>query len=143
MVHLSQTDLTLNMVKMMINIDISNLKDEDTYSLILSLLYSLKDCKKSNYSTISELSFILDKDNFLKFIQYYGGQTITIPTIDDIQRVMRTLLLYQYYKIDNKSWDESMQLAGIPADEGYKANLNLNKFCDMLKKTNLGRNRYD
>ena len=69
-------------------------KDKDIYSLCLFVLYKLTDIPE--YTTLSELSYILDKDNMLKFCQYFGGSVIRVPTISELESTMSLLLLYHF-----------------------------------------------
>lgn len=57
------------------------------------------------YSSIAELVYILDKDNMLNLCEYFGGQTIKIPTIKELESLVYSLLLFQYTKIDNMDYD--------------------------------------
>lgn len=77
---------------------IKNLNEKDITSLVLFNLYKLKEIPE--YSTLSELPYILDMPNFLKLIEYFGGMTITIPTMNEYEDILNTLLLYQYINID-------------------------------------------
>ena len=65
---------------------LDSLKVTDIYSLILFTLYKLKDIPE--YSTLSELAYILDKKSLLNFFEYFGGTTITIPTLKDFKLVI-------------------------------------------------------
>ena len=67
-----------------------NLKSQDIYSLVLFCLYKLKDVPE--YSSLSELAFVMDKDNLLNFCEYFGGQTIKVPTIQELKDIMFALL---------------------------------------------------
>ena len=88
---------------MNMNSELRNLKTKDVYSLILFILYKLKEDPK--YSTLSELAYILDKDSLLNLCQYYGGLTITIPTMSEIDHVLNALLLYQKVQVDGLDFD--------------------------------------
>lgn len=77
---------------------LQNLSKNDIYSLMLFTLFKLKDDPK--YSTLSELCYILDGDNLTRFLKYFGGLTIKIPTIRDMRLLTQSLLLYQYVNID-------------------------------------------
>ena len=68
---------------------LKQLNSSDTYSLILFCLYKIKNNEK--YSTLSELAYVLDKDNLLKLCEYFGGLTIKIPTIDEIESLVQAL----------------------------------------------------
>ena len=71
------------------NSNIDNLKKRDVYSLMLFVLYKLRDIPE--YSSISELAYILDKDNLLRLCEYFGGITLTIPTIDELESIIYSL----------------------------------------------------
>ncbi len=77
---------------------LQDLSKNDIYSLMLFTLFKLKDDPK--YSTLSELCYILDGDNLTRFLKYFGGLTIKIPTLRDMRLLTQTLLLYQYVNID-------------------------------------------
>ena len=74
------------------------LDKEDTYATALMLLYASTDNPK--YATLSELPYVLDHDNFMNFIKYYEGQTITIPSYVAISDALKTLLLFKYHVVD-------------------------------------------
>lgn len=73
--------------------DLNNLTTSELYSLILFALYKLKDSKE--YSTLSELVYVLDKDSLLKFLEYFGGITLTVPTLQEFKTMLHALLVYQ------------------------------------------------
>lgn len=110
------------------------LNKKDIYSMALMLLYTVKD--DPGYSTISELIFILDHKNFLDFIKYFEGQTIKVPTIDELSDAIKVLLLYQYNKVEGISWKESMELAGIPESDSKESKKILRKFSKHLEDNN-------
>jgi len=120
---------------------IYNLNKEDTYSMALMLLYLSSD--NPDFAVLSELVFILDKDNFLNFIKYFEGQTLKIPTIEQISESLKLLLLYQYYKITNMSWHEALQKAGFVIEDSVSARTKLNKFCSKINKYNLGKSQFN
>ena len=91
-----------------------NLKQTDIYSLLLFVLFKLRDVPE--YSTLSELAYVLNKDNLLKLCEYFGGLTIKIPTIDELESMVYSLTLYQYINIENKSMQEALKLIGKPAN---------------------------
>ena len=82
---------------MSIKEELNKLRTNDTYSLILFVLYKLRDIPE--YSGVSELAYTLDENNFLNLCEYFGGLTITIPTIKEIRDIVDALLLYQYVDI--------------------------------------------
>lgn len=90
--------------------EISKLKEMDVYSLILFALFKLRDIPE--YSAISELAYVLDRKNLLKLCEFFGGTTITIPTIDELESIVYSLILYQYVDVDNIPYDEAVKVIG-------------------------------
>lgn len=109
---------------------------EETYSIVMLLLFVYKDHPR--YSTMSELSTILDHDNFVKFIRYYEGQTIQVPTIEEISKSLKALMMYQYYDVEKMSWEEALCLAGFNREDGKTARRLLAAFRQSIKKYRIG-----
>ena len=115
---------------MRIKDELSFLKEQDVYSLVLFILYQLHGTKE--YSSISELSYVLDKDNLLKLCEFFGGQTITIPTLDEIEELVCGLVLYKHINIDGmekeKAFNELKGHNTVRMKAGYA------KICEYLPK---------
>ena len=73
-------------------------------------MFKLKDVPE--YSAISELSYVLDKENLLKFCEFFGGTTITVPTINELEDLVYSLLLYQYVDVEGMDYQEAVNLIG-------------------------------
>lgn len=118
---------------------LNNLDKSDTYSLLLFILYKLKDDKE--YSTLSELSYILDHDSFINLLDYYGGMTIHIPTKAEFRVVIETLLLYQ--KVNEDNLEYSQALKDTPAN--YKKDVEdmYMKVIEMLENYNIKSRKRD
>ncbi len=114
----------------MIKQKLDNLKMADTYSLILFALYKLIDIPE--YSALSELAYVLDKNNLLNFCEYFGGVTIKVPTIDELTELTDALLLYQYVKIDKKDYNESVAEIGYESKDLRSLKKNYLKICEIL-----------
>ncbi len=111
--------------------DLDNLKMTDTFSLILFVLYKLRDVDE--YSAISELAYVLDKDSLLGLCEYFGGLTIRIPTIDELESIVNSLLLYQYINIDGISYNEAINKIGFDSHQLRKIKKDYNKVCSILE----------
>lgn len=117
--------------------DLDTLKDTDIYSLAMFALYKLTDIPE--YSLAGELPYVLDKTNLLNFCNYFGGRTITVPRLEELYSMMYLVLLYQYTKIEGKTYDEAVKLIGFKSSELRKIKTAYKKVCDVLDKYNFGR----
>lgn len=118
-----------------------SLKDVDVYSLSMFALYKLTDIPE--YTTIGELPYILDRENMLKFCEYFGGQVIKVPTVDEIHSIMYLLLLYQYVNIDGMDYEDAIKLIGYDSKELRSVKSAYLKLCKVLKNYDIKpRNPY-
>lgn len=110
---------------------LQNLTKSDTYSLILFCLYQLK--KDQKVSGLSELIYLLDEQSLLSLCKYYGGLTITIPTLDELQTLIYALVLYESINIDNKTYDQAIK--ELNCEDTIKEEV-INQYasiCEILK----------
>lgn len=117
------------------NLDL--LKVNDIYSLMLFAIYKMKDIPE--YATLSELAYVLKKDSLLNFFEYFGGTTITVPTISEFKVVINALLLYQYVKVENIEFNKALKM--IELDENKLKDVK-HCFCvigDILDKYDFSR----
>ena len=98
--------------------EVNNLNTPDIYSLMFFVLYKSTDIKE--YSSLSQLAFILDKDSLLKLCEFYGGLTIKIPTINELETILKGLLLYQQVHLENKNIDDIIDKYDKESIEYYK-----------------------
>lgn len=92
------------------NLDLDLLNNDDAYSLALFTLYKLSD---SNYATLCEMPYIIDKASLLRFLRYFGGQTITIPTVEELSNTVRLMVAYQSRIVRKEPLYIAMKKAGI------------------------------
>lgn len=91
---------------MNIKTELNNLRNADIYSLLLFTLYQ---CRHTNeYSSLSELAYILDEKNLLSFCEYFGGTTIRVPTIEELELLLCGLSVFKSINIDNLSIEDSL-----------------------------------
>ena len=93
--------------QMNIRDELNNLTTSDIYSLMLFALYKANELPE--YSSLSQLSYILDKGSLLKLCEFYGGTTIRIPTISELETLLSALLVYQLVDIENRCLDEVLE----------------------------------
>lgn len=116
---------------MRIKEELLNLKNSDIYSLMLFVLYKVKDIP--DFAALSELVYILDKDSLLKLCEYYGGLTLTIPTIDELESIVKALLMYQLVDLENKSYEEALIIIGCESAEKRKLKSNYSKVKSIME----------
>ena len=61
------------------------------------------------YSTLSELAYLLDGENLTKLLSYYGGLTITIPTLAELRLMVQALTIYQYVNVEGGSFEDALK----------------------------------
>lgn len=111
--------------------NLSELTKKDIYTNALFILYKLSDLPE--YSVVSELAYILDKNSLLKLCEYFGGLTIKIPTIEEIENVLYLLLAYQLINEDKKSFDEAFDLIASKVGNVTKLKKQYAKLASILE----------
>ncbi len=91
--------------------ELTKLKQLDIWSLMLFVLYNFQNIPE--YSSISELAYILDQKNLLKLCEYFGGQTIKVPTIDQLEETLYAMLLYQYIDVEKIPEKDAINLLHV------------------------------
>lgn len=116
---------------------LDELKQPDVYSLILFTLYKVKDIPE--YSTLSELIYILEKDSLLNFIRYYGGTTIRVPTMDELRLVVNSLLLYEYVNLEHMEFEKAIEKLDKTKGQIEEIKLYYSKVCNVLENYSFKR----
>jgi len=114
--------------------ELSILNKDDTYSMMMLLLYANSDNPKM--SLLNELIYVLDHDSFIKFITLFEGQTIEIPPIEQMVDSLRLLQLFQLHKVEKIGWHEALVQAGFSVEDSISAKHKLDKFCNQLETKN-------
>lgn len=96
---------------MAIKQELGKLKEMDVWSLMLFVLYNYQNVPE--YSAISELAYILDKKNLLKLCEYFGGTTIRVPTIHELETTLYAMLLYNYVHREQKDKTTAIELLHV------------------------------
>lgn len=115
--------------------------DEGVYSLALGLLYVLRD--EEPYRNLSRLAFFLDRNSFDSLVDNLGGMTVTIPTREEVNSMLKALVYYQIRYLENKSFSEACRLSGANLKDINKINSYSKKikvFFDNLNENALKKN---
>ena len=124
---------------MSIKRELDNLTESDIYSLMLFALYKAHELPE--YSSLSQLSYILDKDNLLKLCEYYGGTTIRIPTIGELELLLNSLIVYQLVDIENNPLDEVLESMKIKTGSNLEIKKNYYIMRELLSRYNFNSGR--
>lgn len=81
--------------------DFKQLKEPNLYSILLFALYQLKNCP--DYAVLSQLMFMFDSTSLLKLCSQFGGTTITIPTVQELNEVLEGLNYYYSKDIQHEN----------------------------------------
>ena len=125
---------------MTIKEELNQLKETDVYSMLLFVLYKMKNIEE--YSVLSEMAYVLDKQNLLNLCEYFGGLTIKIPTIDDLESLLNSLILYQYIEIEGMSYNDAVKKVGFDSYDLRKVKKDYLKLCNILENYSFVRKWY-
>ena len=98
---------------------------------MLFVLFKVKEVPE--YAGLSELAYILDKKNMLKFCEYFGGCTITVPRIDELEMLLYGMLLYQYIDIEHRTFENAIKLLNNDDLDITVLKQNYRKIREVLK----------
>ena len=124
---------------MSIKSELNNLTEKDVYSLVLFAMYKMNE--SSEYSALSQLAYILDKENLLKLCEYFGGLTIRVPTINELETFVYALQIYQSVVFDKKPFDQCIDRLKDVDVQLEKIIECYNVLCDVLKNYNFNSGR--
>lgn len=100
---------------MAIKHELKKLKQIDIWSIMLFVLYKFQNI--SEYSTMSELAYVLDQKNFLRLCEYFGGQIIKIPTLDELEDTIYAMLLYQYIDVEHIPEPDALNMIPVQGEQ--------------------------
>lgn len=118
--------------------NLNNLKVSDIYSLMLFILYKMKDIP--DYAVLSEMCFLLDSQNMTRLLTYFAGRTITFPKEEEMAILTNALLLYQYVNIEDDSFTEAQsKLKGLSTKQKEEVTNLYLKIIPIINNYNINR----
>jgi hypothetical protein len=92
----------------MINKLIDKTKSEDLLFLSAVIINILNEAEKlkKECSILPELFTTLGVDTTINMIKYFGGETIRVPSHEEMHRAFLVIVCYYKKKIEDKSWDD-------------------------------------
>lgn len=100
-----------------INKKIESLKTKDVYSILMFLLFRAEEIPE--YAVLSRLAYVLDKEVLLSLCELFGGMTIKIPTMDDLEKLLTAMTMYSRIDLDK----EDKEIVFDEVTEKYKNNI--------------------
>lgn len=122
---------------MTIKEELNNLREVDTYSMILFVLYKMSEIEE--YSTLGELAYVLDKQSLLNLCEYFGGMTIKIPTIKELEGLINSIMLYQYIEFEGMSYEDAIKKVGFSSSDLRKVKKDYLKLSKILDSYTFAR----
>ena len=109
----------------------------DIYSLMLFVLYKMKE--DPDYLTLTELCYILDGENLVRFLSYFGGMTIKVPESRDLRLVFQALRLYQFVNLEQGTFEEGLRAATTEEFDKEDNKKMYAKICEAVANYDFGR----
>lgn len=100
----------------------------------MSLLALSAFSGKKKYDNISELCLILDQPSFQNLIEVYGGQTLNIPTKEELSKYIQSICFIYY--TDVEGLDRNKVLKKLDLEEEDIKNLPLKQIKKCIKSFN-------
>ena len=111
---------------------LSELTETDVYSMILFALYKISDNPK--YTTLSELTYVLDRKNLIRFLECFGGLTIKVPTVEELTIMTDALLLYELTHLEDYTLEDALKEIDTEGISLKSLKVAYVSICDILSK---------
>ena len=95
---------------------INDLKEDDLISILLYAIYKMSN--DGEYSTLSELIYVLDRNTLYKLCSIFGGVTLKIPTLTELKIFIGALVVYQSMVEEGTSFNTAFNKTNL--DISYK-----------------------
>lgn len=113
----------------LIKTNIQTLTEKNIYSLLLFVLYKM--INDDEYSDLSKLIYLMSKEDFYKLCHFYGGKTIKIPTVEQLNLLLDAMQVWNDVTFENKSVTESIRAHKFNGKDVVPV---YNKICDAIKE---------
>ena len=118
--------------------ELDTLSLSDVYSLMLFILYKVKDIPE--YAVLSELCYLLDSRSLTRLFTYFAGKTITIPTESEFKVLTNAMLMYQKVNLERKSFTDAMNsLQNLTSKEKTNVTDLYVQIIDIINNYNINR----
>jgi hypothetical protein len=87
-----------------VNKKIDSLKTKDVYSILMFLLFRAEEIPE--YAVLSRLAYVMDKEVLLTLCELFGGMTIKIPTMDELEKLLTAMTIYSRVDLDKEDKEQ-------------------------------------
>lgn len=87
-----------------VNKKINSLKTKDVYSILMFLLFRAEEIPE--YAVLSRLAYVMDKEVLLTLCELFGGMTIKIPTMDELEKLLTAMTIYSRVDLDKEDKEQ-------------------------------------
>lgn len=87
---------------------------DDLYFLSLLVVSKLMKSKSHPKIMLGELCYLLDTQSFLNLILYFEGETIKVPTRNQLKKTLKLISLYYHHDICKLTWKDTFKKVGVP-----------------------------
>lgn len=87
-----------------VNKKINSLKTKDVYSILMFLLFRAEEI--TEYAVLSRLAYVMDKEVLLTLCELFGGMTIKIPTMDELEKLLTAMTIYSRVDLDKEDKEQ-------------------------------------
>ena len=109
--------------------DVSRLKENDIINVLLYAIYKLTNTPE--YSAISELAYVLDKDSLYKLCATFGGATIKIPPLSLFKNITKALLIVELMQ-KGETFDDAYLKAEVDVRDKTEVIKIVNQLVEIL-----------
>ena len=109
--------------------DVSRLKENDIINVLLYAIYKLTNTPE--YSAISELAYVLDKDSLYKLCATFGGATIKIPPLSLLKNMTKALLMVELMQ-KGETFDDAYLKAEVDVRDKTEVIKIVNQLVEIL-----------
>ena len=115
--------------------DVSRLREKDVINVLLYAIYKLTNVPE--YSAISELAYVLDKDSLYKLCATFGGATIKIPPLSLFKNITKALLIVELMQ-KGETFDDAYLKAEVDVRDKSEVIKIVNQLVEILDNYDLG-----
>lgn len=110
---------------------LATITKKEAYSVMMSAIYAM-DSEDKRYAILGDLVMALDDESFINFLSLFEGQTIDIPSMAEITKMLTSMAMYTKYHVERMPLDEMLKEMNITRDSPQYTEFR--KFCRIANR---------